>query len=127
MDNNRDSSCVCLLVFEIIFCSGDSPRRGALMGPGDPGGQGRCRTHVSRVHTFVAGRRLLVAPLPLHPLCPEAADGSRELGCSQASVRGFSEVSLGADICCQEPGVGARRASGSGGAPGVWVRQENWT
>lgn len=100
MDNNRDSSCVCFLVFEIIFCSGDSPHRRVLMGPGDPGGQGRDRTHISRVHPFMAGQRLLAAPLPPRPLCPQAADGSRELGCSQASVSGFSEVLLGADICC---------------------------
>ena len=37
-------------------------------------------------------------------------------------MRGFSEVLLGADTCCQEPGVGARRASSSGGAPGVGGR-----
>lgn len=80
MDNNRDSSCVCFLVFEIIFCSGDSPHCRVLMGPGDPGGWGQCRTHVSRVRAFVAGWRLLVAPLPPRPLRPQAANGSGELG-----------------------------------------------
>lgn len=70
---------VYVSLFLGIFCSGDSPCRVLMESQETQEGRGGDRTHISRVHPFMAGQRHW-QHLSLRPLCPQAADGSENSG-----------------------------------------------